>query len=103
MSQAVAGTFASGNSAGIGQTSAELMIPSGAVVMKLTAGGAIDASNTVKLQFSTDGGQSWTDGDTYNTAQAGTEITVAHGEVWRLFSVAAQALKEIPYVLSVES
>ncbi len=103
MSQAVKGSFTSGQSVNIGQASDVLVIPSGVVAMALTLGGAIDASNTCKTQKSTDNGQTWADQTTYNSAQAAVAVTVAHGEQWRLVAVAAQALKAIDYTMSVES
>lgn len=111
MSQNIRGTFASGQSSGVGQTSAELMIPSGVTSAKLTipndsthpVNSTIDASNTVKTQKSTNGGQTWTDQTTYNSAQSATAITVAHGEVWRLVLVTQQAGKSMSYELSVQS
>jgi hypothetical protein len=102
MSQAVKGSFTSGASVGIGEISAELVIPSNYTTMKLSLGGTIDASNTCKTQMSTDG-QAWADQTTYNSAQTNTAITVAHGQRWRLVSVTQQALKAMDYGLSVES
>ena len=103
MSQKIAGTFVSGNSANPGQISDTLVIPSGVTAAKLTVGGAVNASNTVKTQKSTNNGQTWADVTTYNSAQNGTSVPVAHGEHWRLVGVAAQALKAVDYSLSVES
>ena len=102
MSQAQKGSFASGASIGIGQTSGELMIPSGATSMKLSTTG-MDASNTAKTQKSTNGGQTWADQTTYNSNQTLAAVTVAHGEVWRIVSVAQQAMKVMDYTMSVES
>ncbi len=107
MAQAIKGTFASGSSAGVGQTSAELMIPSGVTTARLTLPNntisTIGASNTCKTQKSTNGGQTWTDQTTYNSAQSNVAVTVAHGEVWRIASVAQQAFKAMDYELSVQS
>ena len=107
MSQIIKGTFSSGASVGVGQTSAELMIPSGVTTARLTLPNnsisVIDGSNTCKTQKSTTGGQSWADQTTYNSAQSNVAVTVAHGEVWRLVSVAQQALKSMAYELSVQS
>lgn len=103
MSQKIAGTFVSGNSANPGQISDTLVIPSGVTAAKLNLGGAINASNTVKTQKSTNNGQSWSDVATYTSAQTNASVTVAHGEHWRLVGVAAQALKAVDYSLSVES
>lgn len=102
MSQNVKGTFASGQSVQVGETSAELVIPSGVTSMKLSTVG-LDASNTVKTQKSTSNGQSWTDQTTYNSDQTATAVTVAHGEQWRLVHVAGQAIKRIDYEMSVQS
>ena len=79
MSQNVKGSFASGASVQIGETSAELVIPSGFTTMKLTTVG-LDASNTVKTQKSTNSGAAWADQTTYNSDQTATAVTVAHGE-----------------------
>lgn len=103
MSQNISGTFVNGQSANPGQISDTLVIPSGVTSARLNLSGAIDASNTVKAQKSVNNGQSWTDGSTYNSVQANTAITVAHGEQWRLVTVAQQALKAVNYSLSVES
>lgn len=102
MSQAVSGTFANGGSVAVGMASDVLVIPSGVTAMYLTLGDAIDGSNTVKTQKSTDG-QAWADQTTYNSAQNGTSVTVAHGERWRLVTVAGQASKQISYRMSVEN
>lgn len=103
MSQNVKGTFASAQSANIGAISDALVIPYGVTAMKLTLAGTIDASNTVKTQKSTNSGQTWADQTTYNSAQAGTSVTVAHGEQWRLIVVTQQAYKALDYGMSVES
>ena len=104
MSQNGKGTFASGNSSNAGsQFSDALVIPTGVTSMKLTLAGAVDASNTVKTQKSSNGGQTWADQSTYNSAQNGTAVAVVAGERWRLALVASQALKAIDYSLSVES
>ena len=97
MTAEVAGTFANGQSVGLGIRSDVLVIPSNYTSMQLTLGGAIDASNTVKTRKSTNGGQTWADQTTYNSAQADTAVTVAHGEAWVLETVAGQANKEISY------
>lgn len=107
MAQSIKGTFSSGASAGVGQTSAELVIPSGVTTARLTvpnnAISTIDASNTVKTQRSLNNGVTWADQTTYNSAQSSTAITVAHGEQWRLSLVAQQAFKSMDYTLSCES
>lgn len=103
MSQSVSGTFANGQSVGVGIASDVLVIPSGVTAMYLTLGDAIDASNTVKTQKSTNNGLTWADQTTYNSAQNGTSVTVAHGEQWRLVTVAGQASKQISYRMSVEN
>lgn len=103
MTAIVAGTFANAQSVSVGQRSEPLAIPFGVTSMALTLGDAIDASNTVKTRKSTNGGQTWTDQTTYNSAQNGTAVTVAHGEQWIVENVAGQANKQISYKLSVES
>lgn len=103
MSQNITGTFASGQASSVGANSATLLIPSATTTAKLTLSGQIDASNVVKTQKSTNGGQSWTDVATYTTAQTNTSVTVAHGESWRLYLNAQQAGKQIVYSFSVES
>lgn len=103
MSQNVKGTFASAQSVAVGQVSDALVIPTGVTSMKLTLGGTIDASNTVKTQKSTNNGQTWADQTTYNSAQTNTAVTVAAGEQWRVQNVAQQAFKTLDYSLSAES
>lgn len=103
MSQAVSGTFANGQSVSIGATSDVLAIPTNVTSMKLTLGDGIDASNTVKTQKSTNNGHTWADQTTYNSAQNATAVTVAHGEQWRLVTVAGQAFKQIRYRMAAES
>ena len=103
MSAQVAGTFANGQSVGVGQRSDVLVIPSGVTSMFLTLSGAIDASNTVKTRKSTNNGITWADQTTYNAAQAGVAVTVAHGEQWILETVAGQANKAIDYRMSCAS
>ena len=125
MSQNVKGSFSSGASVCLGQFSSPLMIPTakgltGTYQLKLTipnnagaAGGpsTIDASNTAKTQKSTDGGFSWVDQTTYNSAQALTLVTVVGpdnlpatpAEQWRLALVSQQALKSMEYSLSMEN
>ena len=97
MTAEVAGTFANGQSVGVGIRGDVLVIRSGYTSMQLTLGGSIDASNTVKTRKSTNGGQTWTDQTTYNSAQTDTAVTVAHGEQWVLETVAGQASKQITY------
>lgn len=97
MSQAVSGTFANGQSVGVGYTSDTLVIPTNVTSMLLTLSGDIDASNTVKTQKSTNNGHTWADQTTYNSAQSAVAVTVAHGEQWRLITVAGQANKAINY------
>ena len=103
MSGLVAGTFANGGSVANGMRSEPLVVPFGATSMFLTLDGAIDASNTVKTRKSVDNGITWADQTTYNSAQAGTVVTVAHGEQWIVETVAGQAFKAIGYKLSCES
>lgn len=103
MSQAVKGTFASASSVSVGQVSDVLAVPAGTVSMKLTIGDTIDASNTAKTQKTTNGGQTWADQTTYNSAQAAVSVTVAAGEQWRLFLITQQANKVMSYTLSAES
>ena len=102
MSQNVKGSFASGASVQIGETSAELVMPSGSANLKLTTTG-LDANNTVKTQKTTNSGYTWVDQVTYNADQAATVIAAVHGEQWRLVHVAGQALKRIDYAMSAES
>jgi hypothetical protein len=102
MSQNVKGTFASGASVQIGETSAELVIPSSTVQMKLTTTG-LDANNTVKTQKSINNGYTWVDQVTYNADQAAAAIVVAHGEQWRLQHVAGQAVKRIDYEMKADA
>jgi hypothetical protein len=97
MTAQVSGTFANGQSVGVGIRGDVLVIPSGYTSMQLTLDGAIDGSNTVKTRKSTNGGQTWTDQTTYNSAQAGVAVTVAHGEQWVLETVTGQASKQIGY------
>lgn len=103
MSQNPKGTFASGQSSNVGQTSPGLRIPSSVTVAKLTLGGTVDASNTVKTIKSIDNGITYVDQVVYNAPQTNTPITVAHGEVWRLQVVSQQPLKTIDHSFSVES
>jgi len=103
MSGLVAGTFANGGSVANGMRSEPLVIPFGVTSMFLTLGDGIDASNTVKTRKSTDNGITWVDQVTYNAAQNGISVTVAHGEQWIVETVAGQALRQISYKLSCES
>lgn len=102
MSENVKGSFASGASVQIGETSAELVMPSGSVSLKLTTTG-LDANNTLKTRKSTNNGHTWADQVTYNADQAATVIAAVHGEQWQLVHVAGQALKKIDYAMSAES
>lgn len=102
MSQNIKGTFASASSSILGVVSDVLVIPSGVTSAALTTSG-LDASNTIKTQKTTNSGASWADVATYNSEQAATAITVAHGEQWRLFCVSQEAVKQISYSFSVES
>lgn len=102
MSQNVKGTFASGNSSGIGMNSDALVIPNNNTVLKLTTVG-LDASNTVKTQKSTNNGQIWVDQATFSADQTNLSVAVVSGEQWRLFLISQQALKAISYTLSAES
>ncbi len=103
MSGQASGTFANGQSVSIGARSDVLVIPFGVTSMYLTLGDAIGASNTVKTRKSTTNGQTWADQVTYNVAQAGVAVTVAHGEQWILETVAGQPLKAIDYRMSCAS
>lgn len=102
MSQVLKGSFVSAGSVSVLEISPILVIPSGTTVAKLTLNG-LDASNTVKTQKSTNNGFSWTDQTTFNANQAATPVTVAHGEHWRLVSVAQQAGKVMDYEFSAQS
>jgi hypothetical protein len=101
--QNVKGTFASAASFNAGAVSDALVIPTGVTTMRLSIGGTIDASNTVKSQKSVNNGQAWADVTTYNSAQSATAVTVASGEQWRLAIVTQQAVKAMDYALSAES
>lgn len=102
MSQAIAGSFACGPSIALGQTSPQLVIPTGVTSAKLTLTG-LDASNTVKTRKSINNGATYVDQVTYNSDQAAVAITVVAGEHWDMTNVAQQALKTIAYKFSVES
>lgn len=102
MSQNVKGTFASGASVQIGETSAELVMPTGSASLKLTTTG-LDANNTVKTQKSLNSGHTWADQVTYNAEQAATVIAAVHGEQWRLVHVAGQAVKRIDYEMKADA
>lgn len=103
MSQKIAGSFASGGSATLGQISDVLVIPSNVTTARLNLSNNIDASNTCKTQKSTNSGGSWADQTTYNSAQSNVAVTVANGEQWRIAQVAGQATKQIGYSFSAES
>ena len=102
MSQNVKGSFASGQSSGVGINSDALVIPSNVTVMKFTTVG-LDASNTVKSQKSINNGITWVDQVTYNADQTNVSVTVANGEQWRLFLISQQALRAITFSMSAES
>ena len=111
MSQNIRGTFSSGASSGVGQTSDVLAIPTGTTTARLTipndsthpVNSTIDASNTCKTQKSADSGATWADQTTYNSAQSAVAVTVAAGEQWRLVLVSQQANKSMAYELSAQS
>lgn len=84
----------------IGEPSAVMDADQGA--FKLTVVG-LDASNTVKTQFSTDNGAVWADDATFNADQTATVVTPAAGRQYRLFPVTMQALKTIAYKMSREN
>lgn len=103
MSQAVlAGTFATGASASVGNASAGLLIHSSVTTMRLTTQG-LDASNTIKTQKRTTPGGTWVDQTTYNSDQTNVGVTVAAGEEWRVVQLTQQATKDVRYKLSLES
>lgn len=102
MTQCVKGSFDSGASVQIGETSAELVMPSGSTSLRLTTTG-LDANNTVKTQKSVNNGYTWADQTTYNADQAAAQIAAVHGEQWRLVHVAGQAIKRIEYELNALS
>lgn len=102
MSQNVKGTFASGASVTIGETSAELVMPTGSASFKLTTVGC-DANNTLKTQKTLNNGHTWADQVTYNAEQAATVIPAVHGEQWRVVHVAGQALKRLDYELKADA
>ncbi len=98
----VAGTFSTGSVASVGTPSDVCIIPTGRTSMRLTISG-LNGSNTVKTQKRTTPGGTFADQTTYNSDQAGTSVTVAAGEEWRLLTVTMQATRDIRYVLSCES
>lgn len=103
MSHAVlAGTFATGATSSVGNTTDELVIHSSITTARLTTLG-LDASNTIKTQKRTSPGGAWVDQVTYNSDQTNLAITVAAGEQWRLVQVTQQAIKDVRYKLSLES
>lgn len=71
---------------------------------KLTTVG-LDVNNTVKTQFSTDNGATWTDDTTFNADQTATVITPAAGRQYRLFPVLLQVSlnKQVQYKMSRET
>lgn len=102
MTAVVAGTFATGASASVGNNSETLKIHSSVTTMRLTLSG-LDASNTVKTQKNTSPGGAWVDQTTYSSDQSGVAVTVADGEGWRVFQVSQQATRDVRYKLSLES
>lgn len=102
MSQCVKGSFASGASVQIGETSDALVIPTGLANLKLTTTG-LDANNTIKTQKTLNSGYTWVDQVTYNADQAAVNVPAVHGEQWRVQHVAGQAAKIIAYELSAQS
>ena len=97
----VQGTFSTGQAASVGQISDSVEVPSGFTTMHLTLTG-LDGSNTVKTQKRTTPGGAWADDTTYNSDQAATAVTVAHGEEWRLVSVTQQAIRDIQFKIRVD-
>lgn len=100
------GTFATGNNvAGLAdQQSGVLSVPylTGGNIF-VSVAGDVDASNSVRLQKSTNSGTSWATVATYNSAQTNAAVAVAQGEQYRLITVVMQALKTIHYKLTAES
>jgi hypothetical protein len=102
MPQALMGTFSTGQSAVVGQSSGPIVIETGKTTARLTVTG-LNGSNQVKTQKSTNNGQTWADQTTYSSAQTNVGVTVVAGEHWRLVTTAQQALRDIPYKFSMES
>lgn len=98
----IAGTFATGAAASVGNASDVCNIHSSATQLRLTVAG-LDASNTVKTQKRTSPGGAWVDQTTYNADQSAAPIVVAPGEEWCLVQVSQQAIRDIRYKLSLEN
>ena len=98
----VQGTFVTGATSSVGNTSDAIDIPYGTTSMKLTTVG-LDGSNTIKTQKITSPGTAWVDQVTYNSDQTLTSITVAATEQWRLVQVSQGVLKDVRYKMSCES
>lgn len=99
----ISGTFTHGASVNIGNPSGPVIVPTGTTQARLTLGGSIDASNTVKTQKSVNSGLTWADVATYNSAQSAIAIVVVPGEHWRLWPLAGQTMKQIDYSFTCES
>lgn len=102
MAQTVAGTFATGSTASVGNPSDSLVIHSSVTTMRLTLTG-LDGSNTVKTQKRTTPGGTWSDQTTYNSDQSSVAVTVAAGEEWRVVQFTQQATRDVRYKLSLEA
>jgi hypothetical protein len=97
----VAGSFATGRTASLGQLSDVCVIPHSRTAMLLTITGA-DASNTVKTQKRASSSVAWGDVTTYNSNQSAVSVAVVANEEWRLAQVTQQPIRDIRFVLDAE-
>lgn len=104
MTQALAGTFSTGNNvAGLAdQQSGVIDVPYGVTTGRLTTVGC-DANNKIRLYKSTDNGNSWSTVITISVDQTNAGQAVAAGEQYQMRTVVMQSYKSIQYKLSVES
>ncbi|WOS40690.1 hypothetical protein [Xanthomonas rydalmerensis] len=100
--QNLKGTFAAGQSVLTNVHGDVLMVPTGVTTLRLTATG-LDATTNLRTEKLTPGAGSWTNVQTYTSAQNNLAITAADGEQWRVRAFAVQPLKQVEYSLSAES
>jgi hypothetical protein len=97
----IAGSFATGQTASLGQLSDVCVIPHGRTAMLVTITGA-DASNTVRTQKRASSSVVWSNVTTYNSNQSAVSVAVVANEEWRLAQVTQQPIRDIRFVLDAE-
>jgi hypothetical protein len=106
MTATVAGTFATGaNGLNDGDQQSEALVINATLsgTMLVTTTGDYSGSNKIRLQKSTDNGETWANFSIISSEVANQAVNVAAGEQWRASVNNAQVRKTLGYKLTLEN